>query len=245
MAIDFAGMFADPNSFRDQRLQDLMQQRAGISQMGGSMNQLLGQVAAGGGATGAQLAEGIGGMFGLQTREEAQAKQLQDMASQVSMEDPVALGAFAKRLNDMGMTKQAVQVMEKRQSVIDQLNADEDRKRKNALPERRTYNQIIYKPMQTGSGKNAKIVQVPMEVTVTEEGIYNPQTGKWDWRVIGQSPVNGSGATGFISSPSGNVRAPEGTKVVRPAPTPDPKQVEETLKPLDPWDEFTRYGGGL
>ena len=64
MAIDFAGMFTDPNSFRDQRLQDLMQQRAAISQMGGSMSQLLGQVAAGGGATGAQLAEGLGGMFG-------------------------------------------------------------------------------------------------------------------------------------------------------------------------------------
>ena len=120
MAIDFAGMFTDPNSFRDQRLQDLMQQRAGISQMGGSMNQLLGQVAAGGGATGAQLAEGLGGMFGLKTREEAQAQKVQDMAGMIDMNDPEDLNQFAKALNSMGMTKEAVMVLDKRQRVIEQ-----------------------------------------------------------------------------------------------------------------------------
>ena len=56
MANTIAGMFADPNSFRDERLDALMKQRQQISNMGGSMNQLLGQVAAGGGATGAMMA---------------------------------------------------------------------------------------------------------------------------------------------------------------------------------------------
>ena len=197
MAIDFAGMFTDPNSFRDERLQDLMQQRAGISQMGGSMNQLLGQVAAGGGATGAQLAEGIGGLFGLQTREEAQAKQLQDMASQVSMEDPIALGAFAKRLNDMGMTKESLLVLNKRQEVMDRIEKEkertrdlEDRQRSIDQGKTRTYTDIIYKPMQVGSGKNAQIVQVPMQVTVTQEW----KDGKWV--TIGGAPAGSGSDTG-------------------------------------------------
>lgn len=112
MAIDFAGMFTDPNSFRDQRLQDLMQQRAGISQMGGSMSQLLGQVAAGGGATGAQLAEGLGGMFGLKTREEDKAAQLQDLASNFDLRTPEGMRGMARQLNNLGMTEEAIKLVD-------------------------------------------------------------------------------------------------------------------------------------
>ena len=119
MANTIAGMFADPNSFRDERLNDLMKQRQAIGQMGGSMNQLLGQVAAGGGATGAMMAEGLGGMFGMKTAEEAKAAQLQNIAGNFDLDTSAGLASFAKQLNDMGMTKEAIQIMEKRDSVLD------------------------------------------------------------------------------------------------------------------------------
>lgn len=119
MANTIAGMFADPNSFRDERLNDLMKQRQAIGQMGGSMNQLLGQVAAGGGATGAMMAEGLGGMFGMKTAEEAKAAQLQNIAGNFDLDTSAGLASFAKQLNDMGMTKEAIMVMDKRNSVLD------------------------------------------------------------------------------------------------------------------------------
>lgn len=112
MANEFAGMFRDPRSYRDERLNDLMQQRAGISQMGGSMSQLLGQVAAGGGATGAMMAEGLGGMFGLKTREEDKAAQLQDLASNFDLRTPEGMRGMARQLNNLGMTEEAIKLVD-------------------------------------------------------------------------------------------------------------------------------------
>lgn len=243
MAIDFAGMFADPNSFRDQRLQDLMQQRAGISQMGGSMNQLLGQVAAGGGATGAQLAEGIGGMFGLQTREEAQAKQLQDMASQVSMEDPVALGAFAKRLNDMGMTKESLLVLNKRQEVMDRIEKEkertrdlEDRQRGIAQGKTRTITDTVMRPMSIGSGKNAQVVMVPEQVQYTE--VWNEK--KQQWERVGGGVSSAVDPSKYVTSEGGGARVPQGTTVAPPKTEFQTKQDAQDAT-VDPWSQFSRY----
>jgi hypothetical protein len=119
MANTIAGMFADPNSFRDERINDLIKQRQAISNMGGSMNQLLGQVAAGGGATGAMMAEGLGGMFGMSTPEEQKAAELQAMAENMDLTTSTGLAEFAKMLNGLGYTKEAIQVLEKRDSVLD------------------------------------------------------------------------------------------------------------------------------
>lgn len=112
MADNFAGMFRDPRSYRDERLQDLMQQRQAISNMGGSMSQLLGQVAAGGGATGAMMAEGLGGMFGMKTREEDKAAQLQDLASNFDLRTPEGMRGMARQLNNLGMTEEAIKLVD-------------------------------------------------------------------------------------------------------------------------------------
>lgn len=112
MADNFAGMFRDPRSYRDERLNQLMQDRMAISGMGGSMSQLLGQVAAGGGATGAMMAEGLGGMFGLKTREEDKAAQLQDLASNFDLRTPEGMRGMARQLNNLGMTEEAIKLVD-------------------------------------------------------------------------------------------------------------------------------------
>lgn len=112
MADNFAGMFRDPRSYRDERLNDLIKQRQAISGMGGSMSQLLGQVAAGGGATGAMMAEGLGGMFGMKTREEDKAAQLQDLASNFDLRTPEGMRGMARQLNNLGMTEEAIKLVD-------------------------------------------------------------------------------------------------------------------------------------
>lgn len=219
MAIDFAGMFADPTSFRDERLKDLMQQRAGISQMGGSMNQLLGQVAAGGGATGAQLAEGIGGMFGLQTREEAQAQKVQDMAKMIDMNQPEDLNQFAMALNDMGMTKEAVMVLEKRQAVLDKMNADADRSERIAKGDIRQRTATIDVNVPRFDSKGQLVGYFPEKQTVRWDQTWNPKTQKWE-------PENPPSQQGSSSSNGAPVRMPAGKTVTATSPSGKKHQID-------------------
>ena len=113
------GMFSTPEDIKRRRIEDLMKRQQSIGQMGGSMNQLLGQVAAQGGVTGSMMAEGLGGMFGLKSAEEAKAAQLNQMANAADLETSAGITAFAKQLNNMGMTKEAIMMLEKRDSVLD------------------------------------------------------------------------------------------------------------------------------
>lgn len=165
MANTIAGMFADPNSFRDERINDLMKQRQAISNMGGSMSDLLGQVAAGGGATGAMMAEGLGGMFGLQTREEAKAAQIQDMASNLNLETPQGLALFARMLNNQGMTEEAMKVFELAKAKE---AADLDRKVKE-----KTLNKSDWEWKALGKDYNAETGTFE-----TTYGWVNPETQK-------------------------------------------------------------------
>jgi hypothetical protein len=97
------------------------------------MNQLLGQVAAGGGATGAMMAEGLGGMFGLSTKEEQKAAELQAMAENMDLNTSTGLAEFAKALNGLGYTKEAIQILEKRDSVLDRERRMTAEDKKSAL----------------------------------------------------------------------------------------------------------------
>lgn len=176
MANTIAGMFADPNSFRDERLNDLMKQRQAIGQMGGSMNQLLGQVAAGGGATGAMMAEGLGGMFGMKTAEEAKAHNIKNLFDEtVAMSDgefnldtAENLNYFAKKLNDLGYAKEAMQMLEAAQ-----------KRREEGLQKRLTEAKVKvaeegqFKPVVIGTTTNS------MGDTITVRKLYNEVTGEF------------------------------------------------------------------
>ena len=111
MASLLEGMFTTPQDIRNKRMDELLAERQAIGRMGGSFDQLLGQVAAGGSATGAMLAEGTAGMFGLQTPEERKAAEIQKlMTSLQDVTDPQAYYAAARKLNDMGFTREALAV---------------------------------------------------------------------------------------------------------------------------------------
>lgn len=177
MANTIAGMFADPNSFRDERLNDLMKQRQSIGQMGGSMNQLLGQVAAGGGATGAMMAEGLGGMFGMKTANEAKAAQIQDMASNLNLETPQGLALFARMLNNQGMTEEAVKVFELAK----------------AREESELNRQVKEKSLKDRNIKVINSFYDPLKgVTVNEYGYWDPELGK----VVKLSPSEAAAVEG-------------------------------------------------
>ena len=219
MANTIAGMFADPNSFRDERLNDLMKQRQAISNMGGSMNQLLGQVAAGGGATGAMMAEGLGGMFGLKTREEAQAAQLQDMASNFDLDTSAGLTAFAKQLNDMGMTKEAVQILEKRNSVIDRERRMAEEDTEKAMREGKIREGIPKYEMRVRTdskgntliGPNGKPLMERVKVPTYER--WSEKEQRW---IPTTSPSGSTDDSGFMAD-WGKVLTGQGSKVSDPS----------------------------
>lgn len=84
MAIDYRGLFTSPEQIRGQRIDRLMKEQTALKGMGGSMAGLLGQIAAG---SGGMLAEGIAGIMGLQTKEEAKAAQMQDTVQNIEAEE--------------------------------------------------------------------------------------------------------------------------------------------------------------
>lgn len=116
----YAGLFTSPEQIRQKRLDDLAKQQMMVSGSGGSWDQLLGQVAASGNLMANQLTEGVAGMFGMQTKEEAKAQAVQDLAKSINWDNPEDLTSFAKQLNDMGMTEQAVKVLDiRRKNMAD------------------------------------------------------------------------------------------------------------------------------
>jgi hypothetical protein len=241
MANTIAGMFADPNSFRDERINDLMKQRQAISNMGGSMSDLLGQVAAGGGATGAMMAEGLGGMFGLKTREEQKAAQLNDMASNFDLNTSTGLASFAKQLNDMGMTKEAIMVMDKYQSVLGAERAEADRQERIAKGDTRTMTKPVMLQEPVWDTKKTKVVGYkPVVKNVSWTQTWNPKTKTWEPAEPPTGNSTSDGTSGMVTTESGLARAAQGTTVQRPVGPIEKKQLEEDAQ-RDPWDEFTRY----
>lgn len=104
MANEFAGMFQNPALIREDRLAALQQQQAAQRQMGGSMSGLLGQVAAGAGGV---MAEGLAGMFGLQTAQEKQAEQTQGILNTVDNNDKASIESGIKAAKAAGLSKVA------------------------------------------------------------------------------------------------------------------------------------------
>jgi hypothetical protein len=120
MATDIMGMFQDPNAIRQSRIDDILKQYQATSQMGGSMNQLLGQVAAAGSNVGNLMAEGAAGMFGMTTPEEARAQKFQDIIRGVGtgyMNDPANMYEVARVLNDEGFTQEALALVKEARTL--------------------------------------------------------------------------------------------------------------------------------
>lgn len=108
----YAGLFTSPEQIRQKRLDDLAKQQMMVSGSGGSWDQLLGQVAASGNLLGNQLTESMAGMFGMKTKEEDKAAQIQDMASNLNLETAQGKKLMARMLNNQGLTEQAMKMFD-------------------------------------------------------------------------------------------------------------------------------------
>lgn len=108
MALDMKGLFVNPAQIRAKRMEDLMQQRNQLSQLGGSMSGLLGQVAGGGSVLGQQLAEGIGRGLGLKTQEERQAEAQQKAFKGIRVGNLESMRAARQRMEEAGASPVAL-----------------------------------------------------------------------------------------------------------------------------------------
>lgn len=196
MAIDFNGLFTSPDEIRNKRLQELTNRGSDISKMGGSMNQLLGQVAARGALTGDVLSEGIGNIAGTQTREEAKAAQVQNMMGGVDPSDYAGLVDLAKQLNGMGMTKEAIALVEIAKQRRTEAQAQEDRDKKAKQGDTREVRKVIMRKMSIGSGDNAQVVEVPTQVVVTQQ--WDDKKQQWV-DMTGLPAASGDGSYGGIT----------------------------------------------
>ena len=141
MASIFDGMFTSPEEVKNKRMQDIMDARTRLSQSGGSMNQLLGQVAGQGLLTGRSIGEAVGSMAGLSTKSEQKAAELQAMMQSVDPTDPDALANIAKMMNELGYTKEAIAILERRNAVLS--NQREQEKYKTEKAQGKTRNMYV------------------------------------------------------------------------------------------------------
>lgn len=136
MASDIAGLFTSPEAVRQKRLDEIAAQQAANARMGGSWDSLLGQIAASGNTTGAMLAEAGSSMFGLKTPEEAKAAAIEGMAAGIDTNTSEGLQLFARKLNEQGMTAEAIKVFEiAKAREAQQLDMDYKRKQMKNLKE--------------------------------------------------------------------------------------------------------------
>ena len=132
MASIFDGMFDSPEDIKNKRMQDIMDAQTRLSQSGGSMSQLLGQVAGQGLLTGRKLGEIGGSMAGLSSRSENKAAELQAMMQSIDPNNPNDLANMAKMMNELGYTKEAIAILERRNQVVNQQNKEQEAATKQA-----------------------------------------------------------------------------------------------------------------
>lgn len=174
--MDISGMFTSPQQIRQERLDDLRKRQAANSTMGGSYNQLLGQIAAGGGVTGGMLAEGLGRAFGMKSAEEAKAEKIQGIAQGLDA-TPESWTSFAKQLNSMGMPEQAIKALEYAQSLKSDAAEAELAALKLTREKEGVFKPVVFEEQVDEAGFKRKVYK-----------LYNETTGTW--RNLDGTPLN-------------------------------------------------------
>lgn len=195
-------LFSNPEDIKAERQKELQAQMLKAqTPLTGSIDSLLGSVVASGAARGNMLGNQVRGMFGVQSPEEQKAAQVQGMVKSVTdFNDPEQLKQLAQQLNNAGMTKEAVQVLELYRKAVSDKQAQEDRSRKQAkeIGEKRQYPVTVYKSVNIGSAKTPNIVSQPTTAYVVEEW----RGEKEGWVVI-FDPRKGGAADGSASAYGG------------------------------------------
>lgn len=202
------GLFATPEEVRDQRLAQIRQLQQENAPKGFNFGMSLGQ----------GMRESANNILGITDPMEAKAAELQAMMQSVDPDDPASLMQMAKMMNELGYTKEAIELLKLADQRQKTANAAADRATKEAQGTTREVSKVVMRKMSIGSGDNAQVVEVPVQMRVTQR--WNNKTQQWEDLV----PVS-SGNTG---------NAYGGITVI------DPKTGMTTLKQGDPAvDGFT------
>ena len=183
MANDFMGMFTTPQEVRQKQLEA---ERAAYDKA-----MLSGDAFMQGQAMGRRIGGSVGGMMGITSAEEAKAQNIKNLFDEtVAMSDgefnldtPENLTYFAKKLNDLGYSKEAMQMLEAAQ-----------KRREEGLQKRLTEAKVKvaeegqFKPVVIGSTTNA------MGDTITVRKLYNEVTG--EFRNLDGTPYSPNQPTG-------------------------------------------------
>jgi hypothetical protein len=153
------GLFSSPEEVRDLRLAQIRKLQQESAPKGFNFGVSLGQ----------GMRESANNMLGITNPMEAKAAELQAMMQSVDPTNPDALANIAKMMNELGYTKEAIAILERRNQVVAQQSQEEEAATKKAQGKTRTVQKVVMRPMQIGSGKDAQVVQVPMQVSVTQE----------------------------------------------------------------------------
>lgn len=122
---DMTGLFQNPATIRQTRVDDLIKQQQALASQGGSMAGLLGQVASGGSLFGQMMAEGIAQTAGLKTTKEKQAEQASTIMQSIDPNKPDTYFAAAEALKSAGLTKAAFAMMEQGRDLASTQKAEQ------------------------------------------------------------------------------------------------------------------------
>lgn len=180
MALDMKGLFVNPAQIRAKRMEDLMQQRNQLSQLGGSMSGLLGQVAGGGSILGQQLAEGIGRGLGLKTQEEAMAERQMQQAKAVMSGDMTKLVELREKLlADPDANPAMIGAIDQRLVKLQEKSASAARARSAGAMIRSQFgNEAVAQAVESGAfdlGDAVTMLNKDPKLTVVGNSAINPE----------------------------------------------------------------------
>jgi hypothetical protein len=156
---DRIGLFASPEEVRNARIDEIRQRQMESAPKGFNFGMSLGQ----------GMRESANNILGITNPMEAKAAELQAMMQSIDPNSPDDLANIAKMMNELGYTKEAIALLERRNAVVNQQNKEQEATTKKAQGDTRTVQKVVMRPMQIGSGKDAKVVQVPTQVSITQE----------------------------------------------------------------------------
>jgi hypothetical protein len=170
------GLFSSPEEVRDSRLAQIRKLQQENAPKGFNFGVSLGQ----------GMRESANNMLGITNPMEAKAAELQAMMQSVAPDDIEGLANIARMMNELGYTKEAIAVMQQRDSVV---KAELERKKEEESLGRRNVMKKVTKMVQNPADPFGPPVPVETSIQVTQVKDAN---GNWvDLEVTPQTKATG------------------------------------------------------
>lgn len=119
---DRIGLFASPEEVRNARIDEIRQRQMESAPKGFNFGMSLGQ----------GMRESANNILGITNPMEAKAAELQAMMQSIDPNSPDDLANIAKMMNELGYTKEAIALLERRNAVVNQQNKEQEAATKQA-----------------------------------------------------------------------------------------------------------------